>query len=148
MDAKDKKTTTVSLGMRVCGVNIQNVKEGTVFKQGKPWGKAVTDATMPDAIKQFFSDGFSMRVDVAKTFLAHVQNILAWWEKQTVFCLYSSSLLFVYDAAARDHVKAEIRVIDFAHVIDIKDGTHDEGMVFGLKNLVKHLENLIAANSH
>ena len=146
MDAKDKKTTTCSLGMRVCGVNIQNIANGTAFKEGKPWGKAITAEKMPGTIEQFFNDGISVRADVAKYFLEHVKNILAWWEKQSVFSLYSSSLLFVYDASVRDSVKAELRIIDFAHVIDIKDGSHDEGMIFGLKNLVKHLEALIAAH--
>jgi hypothetical protein len=144
MDAKDKKTTTCSLGMRVCGVNIQNIADGTVFKQGKPWGKAITVEVMPGTIKQFFNDGKTLRLDIAAYFLEHVKNILAWWTKQSVFCLYSSSLLFVFDASVEDAVKAEIRVIDFAHVIDINDGSHDDGMIFGLQNLVKHLEALIA----
>ena len=144
MDAKDKKTTTCSLGMRVCGVNIQNIADGTVFKEGKPWGKAITKEGMPGAVKQFFSDGKTVRVDVAAHFLEHVQHILAWWKKQSVFCLYSSSLLFVFDASVENAVKAEIRVIDYAHVIDIKDGSHDDGMIFGLTNLVQHLEAVIA----
>jgi len=146
MEAKDKKTTTVSLGMRVCGVNIQNVSDGSVFKQGKPWGKAITPDTMPHAVKQFFSDGKRIRVDVARHFLGHVNNILAWWSSQSEFCLYSSSLLFVYDASVEHEVKANIRIIDFAHVIDIKDDSRDEGMIFGLKNLVLHLEDLISTH--
>ena len=144
MDLKDKKTTTCSLGMRVCGVNIQNIADGTVFKQGKPWGKAITVEQMPGAVKQFFHDGKKLRLDVAAHFLEDVQRILAWWTKQSVFCLYSSSLLFVFDASVENSVKAQIRVIDYAHPIDITDGSHDEGMIFGLQNLVKHLEDLIA----
>lgn len=146
MDAKDKKTTTVSLGMRVCGVNIQNVADGSVFKQGKPWGKAITVESMPGAVKQFFSDGKRVRVDVARHFLEHVNKILTWWSSQNEFCLYSSSLLFVYDASVEHEVKADIRIIDFAHVIDIQDNSLDEGMIFGLKNLVVHLEELISSH--
>lgn len=146
MDAKDKKTTTWSLGMRVCGVNIQNIADGTIFREGKPWGKAVTVERMPEVIKQFFSDGKTVRVDVAKEFLSHVRNILAWWQKQTKFALYSSSLLFVYDAAVEDKPKVELRVIDFAHPVDITDGSHDERMITGLTNLVKHLEDLVGSN--
>lgn len=146
MDLKDKKTTTVSLGMRVCGVNIQNIVDGTAVKEGKPWGKAVTKERMPEVIKQFFSDGKRVRTDVATEFLAQVRNILAWWEKQSNFALYSSSLLFVYDAAVEDKPQVELRVIDFAHVIDITDGSHDDRMIFGLTNLVKHLEDLLASN--
>lgn len=146
MEAKDKKTTTHSLGMRVCGVMIQNIADGTSFKEGKPWGKAITIEQMPVVIKQFFSDGKRVRVDVAKAFLEHVKKILAWWSKQTVFTLYSSSLLFVYDAASEDTPKVELRVIDFAHVVDTTDGSLDERMLVGLKNLVRHLEDLIASN--
>lgn len=146
MDLKDKKTTTVSLGMRVCGVNIQNIADSSVFKEGKPWGKAVTKERMPEVIKQFFFDGKNLRKDVANEFLTQVREILAWWEKQSNFALYSSSLLFVFDAAVEDKPQVELRVIDFAHVIDITDGSHDDRMVFGLKNLVKHLEDLISSN--
>jgi hypothetical protein len=40
-------------------------------------------------------------------------------------------------------VKAVLKMIDFAHVSEIKDGGRDEGYIFGLKNLIKFLEDIV-----
>jgi len=39
-------------------------------------------------------------------------------------------------------VKGDIRMIDFAHVSDIKDGGIDDGYLFGLRNLINFFTKL------
>eukprot|EP01122_Echinamoeba_exundans_P002100 TRINITY_DN12064_c0_g1_i1.p2 TRINITY_DN12064_c0_g1~~TRINITY_DN12064_c0_g1_i1.p2 ORF type:complete len:256 (+),score=89.44 TRINITY_DN12064_c0_g1_i1:23-769(+) len=144
MAAKDKVTTTVSLGLRICGVRICDLKNDTVFKEGKPWGKKIKDHEMLPALKQFLSNGNGLRKDVAQFFLERAKRLLTWQEKQTDFKVYSSSIFFAYDAAASG-VVAHFKMIDFAHVIDITDGkSHDEEYLVGLRNLIKFLEEIVA----
>jgi len=142
MAAKDKVTTTASLGIRVCGVRIWNTQTNQAFKEGKPWGKKLTDAQMPIVLRQFLSNP-TLRKDIAQFFLDKLCKLLNWQEVQTSFKVYSSSLFFAYDASAKT-AKGSVKMIDFAHVIDITDGkSHDEEYLFGLRNLIKLFEDIV-----
>jgi hypothetical protein len=78
MAKKDLATTTVSLGIRICGVRvcrfllcarappdihtssmccvqICDIDTGAVLKEGKPWGKKIKDNEMLDRLKLFLS---------------------------------------------------------------------------------------------
>lgn len=74
------------------------------------------------------------------------------WLKQTVVHIYSSSLLFAYDAhhlelSITTKVIGNIRscinvmMIDFAHVVPANN-TLDSNYIAGLKNLIKLLEDI------
>lgn len=143
MESKDIGTTTFSLGIRICGLNVHDISKNEIVLKDKAWGKSITDSTMLDQLKFFFSDGFSVRKDIVKYFVEKLQVILGWWKKQSVFCLYSSSLFFSYDASNRDCIKANLKFIDFAHVVPIINNTHDENMIIGLQNLINLLEQIL-----
>jgi len=49
--------------------------------------------------------------------------------------------LFCYDAA-NPAANGDLRMIDFAHVYDLKPGQHDDGYVHGLKILIGYFEEL------
>jgi len=68
-------------------------------------------------------------------------SLLGWMEIQISYRFYSSSLLFVYDGST-EVFKADVRMIDFAHVSEIKDNGVDEGYVKGLKKLIECLRKL------
>lgn len=97
---------------------------------------------MKDAIQKFFYDGISVRKDVIEYLLDRLLVLTNWFELGGHFSLVSSSLLIVYDAALST-VKADIRMIDFAHVRDIPDCEKDEKYLYGLKNLVKILKDVL-----
>jgi len=63
-------------------------------------------------------------------FVKSLDNIINWFENQTNFQFYGSSLLHCYDAETG---KAEIRMIDFNHVF--YENMIDKNYLFGLRNL-------------
>ena len=63
-------------------------------------------------------------------FVRSLNKIINWFEMQTNFQFYGSSLLHCYDAETGE---AEIRMIDFNHVF--YENMIDENYLFGLRNL-------------
>jgi hypothetical protein len=94
------------------------------------------------------------RLDVVDYYISRMEVLKEWMEKQTSFRFYSSSLLFVYDGMRKSFrlaiiwfstyqlgddkspFRADVRMIDFAHVHEIVDGGIDEGYLKGLTNLL------------
>lgn len=81
----------------------------------------------------------------ATAFLNSLRGIEEFFERQTTYHVYASSLLFVYDGAFLQNLdlnqsKSEdwvrLKMIDFAHVFPA-NGAKDENFIFGLKNLLK-----------
>jgi phosphatidylinositol phospholipase C, delta len=147
MEAKDKSTTTVSLGIRIVGMKVYNHEEKKWIKHDKPWGKALTDDTINDGILEFFDTGDKKRdwrQDVVAPFTEQLLLIQKHFRKQTDLQFISSSLLFVYDAVG--DAKCVVKMIDFAHVFPLSDGEHDEGYLTGLKNLLPVFEGMVAGN--
>jgi len=89
----------------------------------------------------FFFNGNEIRLDVIKHFIERLTILFSWMEIQTHYRFYSSSLLFVYDGVPE--LKADVRMIDFAHVSEIKDNRVDEGYVKGFRKLIDSLRRLI-----
>jgi len=142
MEKKDKGTTTVSLGIRVVGARIYDVDKKQYIVKKKDYGKNLKDSDIPSGLSFCFGDGNKIRKDLAKHYLEKLKILKSWYEKQSVFRLYSSSLLFVYEGEEKDVKKGEVRLIDFAHVFNISDGGHDEKYMVGLNNLIKYLDQL------
>jgi len=138
---KDQGTTTISLGIRFSGMRVYHSSSDEWLKRDKAWGKKLTDTTILDALKQYFSDGQKIRTEVVNKFLNKLAEIKAWFDKQSLLRIYSSSLLFVYDGSGKNP-DVTIKMIDFAHVFDIKDHGKDESYLIGLNNLIACLKKL------
>eukprot|EP01123_Difflugia_compressa_P016173 TRINITY_DN975_c0_g1_i1.p1 TRINITY_DN975_c0_g1~~TRINITY_DN975_c0_g1_i1.p1 ORF type:complete len:250 (-),score=61.57 TRINITY_DN975_c0_g1_i1:81-830(-) len=142
MIAKDKQTTTVTLGQRITGYRTWNFQKGEFLKLGKDVTKKIKAEEYTKYLHDFFDNGEGLRKDVIAILLAEIKKFLTWQESQSVIRVYSSSLLFVYDAMNKEPHGA-VKWIDFAHVFDIKDGGHDEGFLVGLRKLIVYFENLL-----
>lgn len=95
---------------------------------------------MIEALKEFFP---YKRKQIIEGYLVKLRLLLEYFKKQSNLRFYSSSLLFLYDGIdVNDTPIVDVRMIDFAHVHKIKDGGKDDGYVFGLSNLILHLEKL------
>jgi len=85
--------------------------------------------------------------------LTRIERILKWFEQQTHFRFYSSSLLIVYegmesvpssslspsnDTKSADPI-ADVWMIDFGHVMTSEDGSKDHNYIYGLNSLLKVL---------
>lgn len=144
MEARDKSSTTATLGMRISGFRVYHSTKGEYIVKDKEWSKTVTEETMEDALSFFFSDGKSLRKSIIQNILTKLHPIKEWMESQRQFRFYSSSVLILYDGdEAINNSNTEIRLIDFAHVHPITDGGRDEGYIIGITNLIKYLRTLV-----
>lgn len=142
-------TTSSSLGFRVCGMRVYREGEKYLVKD-KKWGAmSVKKSTMENVLRLFFggAPGTTRRCVISAA-LERLHVILSWFERQFLFRFYSSSILIIYDAAARGVPNVRIAMVDFAHAHPIpEESQRDESYTFGLKNLIALLERLLSKNS-
>eukprot|EP01116_Phalansterium_solitarium_P013864 TRINITY_DN31301_c0_g1_i1.p1 TRINITY_DN31301_c0_g1~~TRINITY_DN31301_c0_g1_i1.p1 ORF type:complete len:277 (+),score=16.83 TRINITY_DN31301_c0_g1_i1:58-888(+) len=138
MSAKDRESTTATLGVRISGCRIYDAAKEEYIVRDKKWGKAITSETIRDALALFFNKT-NIRV-----YLPFLERLLGWMERQTHARFISSSLLFLWEGAEGDNpVPAVAKMIDFAHVYAISDGGRDESYIFGLRTLISLLKGLL-----
>jgi len=144
MRIKDEATTTATLGMRLTGMEVWNAAEGEFKQYPKSWGSVVSAERMKDSLALFFHDGRTVRKDVLELFVRKVTEVDTWFRSQSYLRFYSSSLLFLYDGVKTGgDTKVTLKMIDFAHVFEIKDGGKDDGYLVGLKNLLRILNAIL-----
>eukprot|EP01120_Amphizonella_sp_Union-15-10_P010269 TRINITY_DN408_c0_g2_i1.p1 TRINITY_DN408_c0_g2~~TRINITY_DN408_c0_g2_i1.p1 ORF type:complete len:456 (-),score=109.09 TRINITY_DN408_c0_g2_i1:31-1266(-) len=141
MRKKDEKSTTVSLGLRFTGMKVYREDKDGFEKFGKDWGKDIKDDTFVSSLKLFFDNGKEIRNDVIKAFLPKLDALLEFFNKNTHLRFYSSSILFLYDGD-KSNPEVRLKMIDFAHVFEIKDSGKDEGYLIGLNNLIKFMKQI------
>jgi len=122
-------------------MKVFQVNSNSYVSFDKPWGKKVTPQTMKDSLAKFFQNGKENRFELISAFIEKLLKIQEWVNSQKEVRVYSSSLLFLYDGDVSNS-KVDIKMIDFAHVHDIKDGGKDEGYILGMKNLLTHMNSL------
>lgn len=142
--------TKKPLGFSVLGMNVftgESFQDAKVLD--KEFGKTLSKENVKDVVKHFLNtdenDPEVVSI-IAGCFLKQLKEILALFKKQTVFHLFGSSLLFLYDADAIEKFKetkdseklgeaVKLKMIDFAHVF--LEEEIDENYIFGIENLVK-----------
>ncbi|KAL6059963.1 Kinase [Balamuthia mandrillaris] len=149
---KAAKTTTCSLGLRLCGMQVWQTPEKVLRKISKSEGLDLTPETIGAHLSKFFHNGERLRKDVISAFTKEVEALLYTLETcppHHRFNIYSSSLLFVYegeDVQEEEEAqppKVTMKMIDFVHAFRINDEKpNDDGYVFGLRNLLQLLQQL------
>ena len=115
------------------------------LKLGRPID---SEAALSEVLHAFFCTP-----ELRTAAISFVSEMQAWFDTQTEFAFYASSLLFVYDAAAeRSELRA--KMIDFAHVhspsepcvagprkgLPLQDGPCDDSYREGLAHLRRLLD--------
>ncbi|KAF6207470.1 hypothetical protein GE061_015916 [Apolygus lucorum] len=113
-------------GFCIPGYQVYNLSSGSFNKMGKDQGRLLDKSTLPQALREFFNVNFSQSPFLIERFLQRLVAILDMWNSQKEVHIYSSSLLFAYDAHQLELFKTEtsdlpcwmnIMMIDFAHVV-------------------------------
>ncbi|XP_053658653.1 inositol polyphosphate multikinase-like [Anopheles marshallii] len=156
-------------GLCIPGFQLYSVRDrGLLIRHGKDYGKKLTEDNIRDAFLLYLNateDGRVSRM-LLEQFLHDLRLIRDWAHKQTMYRLYSSSVLLVYDAArldepdrsteqqresltnsnsTRNSVRA--RMIDFAHAFPTESSeadTVDENYLQGVDSLVDIFEQFLA----
>lgn len=152
-------------GLCIPGFQLYSVRDGgTLIRHGKDYGKKLTEDNIRDAFLLYLNAAEDGRVSrtLLEQFLRDLYLIRDWARKQTMFRLYSSSVLLVYDAAQlkggerqRERLThsngtlltARARMIDFAHAFPTETceaDTVDENYLQGVDSLVDIFEQFLA----
>ncbi|XP_049777253.1 inositol hexakisphosphate kinase 2-like isoform X1 [Schistocerca cancellata] len=95
--AKCAASTSASLGVRLCGMQVYQADADQYIKRDKYWGRELDEEGFKGALYRFFHNGFHLRVGVIRRVLTRLAELRRAIEQQTSFRFYSCSLLVVYE---------------------------------------------------
>lgn len=97
--AKCAASTSASLGVRLCGMQVYQAKYDHYMKRDKYFGRALNEETFKEALHQFFHNGYVLRKSVIQKVISRLEQLKRVIEKQSSYRFYSCSLLVVYEGA-------------------------------------------------
>ena len=95
-------------------------------------------------LENFLGEKNDDTVSLATTFQTKLKDIERFFEGQTAFHNFSSSLLCVYDQGVT--YSAKVHIIDFAHSFP-GNGKKDDNLLFGLKSVRALFDEYISDNN-
>ncbi|XP_015436236.1 PREDICTED: inositol hexakisphosphate kinase 1 isoform X2 [Dufourea novaeangliae] len=95
--AKCAASTSASLGVRLCGMQVYQTDTNHYIKRDKYWGRELNEEGFKAALYRFFHDGFRLRTLVIEKVVSRLEQLRRAIERQSSYRFYSCSLLVVYE---------------------------------------------------
>ncbi|KOC64325.1 Inositol hexakisphosphate kinase 1 [Habropoda laboriosa] len=95
--AKCAASTSASLGVRLCGMQVYQVDTDHYVKRDKYWGRELNEEGFKAALYRFFHNGFCLRTLVIEKVVSRLEQLRRAIERQSSYRFYSCSLLVVYE---------------------------------------------------
>lgn len=102
--AKCAASTSASLGVRLCGMQVYQADANHYVKRDKYWGRELNEEGFKAALYRFFHNGFCLRTLVIEKLVARLEQLRRAIERQSSYRFYSCSLLVVYEGYQLEEV--------------------------------------------
>uniref|UniRef100_A0A1D1XSB5 Inositol polyphosphate multikinase n=1 Tax=Anthurium amnicola TaxID=1678845 RepID=A0A1D1XSB5_9ARAE len=156
---KDRECTSLLLGFRISGLQIYEGKDSGFWKPSKKHVQSFTADDVRLVLRKFVSSNPSSNSEPDCAFasavyggsdgiLAQLLELKAWFEDQTIFHFYSSSVLVAYenDTTELGRLLAKVKLVDFAHVFE-GDGIIDHNFLGGLCSFIKFISEILGSSA-
>ena len=142
---KSKNTTSLEYGVRFTGMQCFKIdcEEGRYAFRDKYHGRRLKGQDLGPELTWFFHNTSRLRAECIVIILDKLRRIYRRLEEQKHFKFYSSSILLMYEGDPNAPVRADLRMIDFAHTQWINESDGDPGYLFGIHTLIRLLEEIL-----
>lgn len=131
-EAKNKQTTTGTLGFRISGIIVKDNEGNKVEQLVKSEAFSnIRDDNIHEYFRKIVTKDGRLQVEVVEQFISETERVKAWFERNTEKTFKASSVLYINGKNGR----AQCRYIDLAHSEDA-NGRVDENVIEALQNVI------------
>jgi len=140
------------IGFQLIGMRVFDRTDSSFSHYDKIFGRALSEEDLIHGLALFFQFHQKPQIHAIEETIKKFEDIKRWFEKQTTYHFYSSSLIVIYEANLADLLEknevdlataVRINMADFAHVFSAQNSL-DENYLFGLTRLIEHLKLLLS----